>query len=118
MSASAMGMRCAAHMVAQYTRVLVTAALALGAARPRLCGKNATAATRRVWPELDGRARRVSRCATGLELGGCQRETLVGPDRGVLEVEVEHPQSSHAILIALSSESASVFSRKKGDEGK
>jgi hypothetical protein len=26
-----------------------------------------------------------------------------------LEVELEHPQSSHAILIALSSESASVF---------
>jgi hypothetical protein len=42
---------------------------------------------------------------------------LVGPDRGVLEVELEHPQSSHAILIALSSESARVSSRKKGDEG-
>jgi len=42
---------------------------------------------------------------------------LVEPDRRGLEVALEHPQSSHAILIALSSESASVLSRKKGDEG-
>ena len=62
-SASAMGMRCAAaHMLAQYSRVLVTAALALGAARPRLCGKNATAATRRVdgWAHKAG-SRRLGR---------------------------------------------------------
>lgn len=73
-------MRCAAHMLAQYSLVLVTAALAFGAARPRPSGKNATAATRRLAPSPTSGPSRSSD-ESGITRGGGRR-TGFGRRRG------------------------------------
>jgi hypothetical protein len=75
-----MGLRCAAPMLAQYSLVLVTAALALGTARPRLWSKNATAPTRRLVPSATSGPSRSS-TESGITRGG-GRKTGFGRRRG------------------------------------